>query len=58
MSGRLTEQLRVRLDKETETELAAEAKRDDRPPGYLARTFIRDGLKKRRQARERASRGS
>lgn len=57
MSGHLSEVLKVRVEADTRAELERQAQLEDRPPAWLHRTILRDGLEQRRRAAEKARRG-
>lgn len=53
----LGETLKVRVETETREELERQAKAEDRPPAWLHRAILRDGLERRRRELEKAGRG-
>lgn len=53
----LSETLKVRVESETRNELERQAQLEDRPPAWLHRSILREGLERRRAELEKAGRG-
>jgi predicted transcriptional regulator len=53
----LAETLKVRVEAEMREELERQARLEDRPPSWLHRTILREGLERRRRQLEKAGRG-